>query len=97
MTTLAAGEGDLDQLFRALSDPTRRQMLTLLRNQPGLTTGQLAERVAGISRWAVMKHLAVLREANLIQTLDEGRRRRHYREPAQLALVRAWLEGESGS
>jgi DNA-binding transcriptional ArsR family regulator len=95
MTSIGSRDADLDQLLRALCDPTRRQILTLLRKQPGLTTGQLAERVAGISRWAVMKHLAVLRETGLVQTLDEGRRRRHYREAAQLARVRSWLDSEA--
>jgi DNA-binding transcriptional ArsR family regulator len=87
---------DLDVVLRAVSDPTRRQMLELLGAQPGMTTGQLAERVAGITRWGVIKHLAVLREAGLVQTLDEGRRRRHYRELAPLRLVERWLESELG-
>jgi DNA-binding transcriptional ArsR family regulator len=87
--------GDLDVLLRALADPNRRQIIHLLATQPGLTTGQLADRVAGITRWAVMKHLAVLREAGLLQTLDEGRRRRHYREAAALEPLRRWLEGQA--
>ncbi|HVM29904.1 MAG TPA: metalloregulator ArsR/SmtB family transcription factor [Candidatus Limnocylindrales bacterium] len=85
---------ELDGTLRAISDPTRRQILQLLGTQPGLTTGQLAERVGGISRWAVMKHLAVLRKAGLVQTLDEGRRRRHYRELPPLRAVERWLQQE---
>jgi DNA-binding transcriptional ArsR family regulator len=86
---------DLDAVARSIADPTRRQILSLLVAQPGLTTGQLAERVAGITRWGVMKHLAVLRDAGLVQTLDEGRRRRHYREAAPLAQLRQWLDTQA--
>jgi hypothetical protein len=39
-----------------------------------------------------MKHLAVLREAGMIQTLPEGRRRRHYRDPRALGPLLDWLE-----
>ncbi|HWH36322.1 MAG TPA: helix-turn-helix domain-containing protein [Candidatus Limnocylindrales bacterium] len=85
-------EPDLDRVLRAVADPTRRQVLALLDAQPGLTTGQLAARVPGITRWGVIKHIAVLREAGLVQTLDEGRRRRHYREVAALAPMRRWID-----
>jgi DNA-binding transcriptional ArsR family regulator len=83
---------DLDGTLRAIADPTRRQMLAMLGREPGLTTGQLADQITGISRWGVMKHLAVLRQAGLVHTFDEGRRRRHYREMAPLEPVREWLE-----
>jgi DNA-binding transcriptional ArsR family regulator len=59
--------------------------------EPGLTTAELAERRPRLTRWAVMKHLAVLRDAGLIQTLPEGRRRRHYRDARALAALTAWL------
>jgi DNA-binding transcriptional ArsR family regulator len=87
----------IDQVLRALSDPTRRSILDVLEQQAGLTTGQLAERIPSISRWGVMKHLAVLRSAGLVQTLDEGRRRRHYRELAPLRAVHAWIEQQLAS
>jgi DNA-binding transcriptional ArsR family regulator len=44
-----------------------------------------------MTRWAVMKHLAVLRGAELIQTLPQGRRRRHYRDERGLQPLRDWL------
>ena len=84
-------ERQLEDVLRALADPTRRRILELLAARPGLTTSQLAARSTGITRWGVMKHLAVLREAGLISTLAEGRRRRHYREPAPLEALRGWL------
>ncbi|HET7677955.1 MAG TPA: helix-turn-helix transcriptional regulator [Candidatus Limnocylindrales bacterium] len=85
-------DGRLDLLGHALADPTRRRLLRLLRESPGLTTGELAAAVPGLTRWAVMKHLDALRAAGLVQTLHEGRRRRHYRDPRGLDELFAWLE-----
>ena len=82
---------DLDRLLRALADPTRRRILRLLAQRPGMTTNEIAGRVAGMSRWGVMKHLALLSEAGLVQTLPEGRRRRHFREAAALKPLQDWL------
>jgi DNA-binding transcriptional ArsR family regulator len=82
---------DLDDVLHALADPTRRRIFELLGERPGLTTSQLADRIPSMTRWGVMKHLAALRDAGLLQTLPEGRRRRHYREPAALHLVGEWL------
>jgi DNA-binding transcriptional ArsR family regulator len=63
---------DLDRVWKALSDPTRRRILDLLRRMPRTTT-DIVERVPDLSRFGVMKHLAVLREAGLVQTREEGR------------------------
>jgi DNA-binding transcriptional ArsR family regulator len=82
---------ELDDILRALADPTRRRIFELLGERPGLTTSQLADRIPSMTRWGVMKHLAALRDADLLQTLPEGRRRRHFREPAALNLISAWL------
>ena len=81
----------LEVILRALSDATRRRLLELLAEQPGLSTSQLAARVPGITRWGVMKHLDVLRSAGLVQTLSQGRQRRHYREDAALDVLDRWL------
>lgn len=85
-------EERLDRAFQALSDGTRRLLLRELGRAPGLTTAQLTARRKRLTRWALMKHLAVLRDAGLIQTLPEGRRRRHYRDQRGLAAMRAWLD-----
>ena len=61
-----------------------------------MTTSEICERVPGMSRWGVMKHLGLLTEAGLIQTLPEGRRRRHFPEQGGLAPLRTWLEEEAG-
>jgi len=45
-----------------------------------------------MSRWGVIKHMAVLRDAGLIQTMATGRLRRHYAERAALAPLLEWLE-----
>ena len=63
---------DLDAVWKALADPTRRTILDLLRRRPQ-TTNEIVARIPSLSRFGVMKHLAVLREANLVQTRDEGR------------------------
>ena len=91
-----ANDPALDQIMRALADPTRRRVYGLLRSNAGLTTGQLTQRVPGMTRWGVMKHLSVLREAGLLQTLPEGRRRRHYVEHGVLEPLRRWLEENGG-
>lgn len=81
----------LDDVLGALADPTRRSIYRILGSTPGVTTGQLADATRGMTRWGVMKHLAVLRRAGLVQTLHDGRRRRHYSDGGRLALVREWL------
>jgi DNA-binding transcriptional ArsR family regulator len=63
---------DLDLTWKALADPTRRAILDLLRQGPRTTT-DIVEHVPELSRFGVMKHLAVLRAAGLVQTREEGR------------------------
>jgi len=84
-------EDRLDDILRALADPTRRRLLAILAAQPGLSTAELALHTKGMTRWGVMKHLAVLNHAGLIQTMPEGRRRRHFHEPQALDQLRRWL------
>jgi len=65
---------DLDHVWKALSDPTRREILDLLRDGPRPTT-EIVEQFPDLSRFGVMKHLDVLREAGFVKTRAEGRRR----------------------
>ncbi len=65
---------ELDAVWKALSDPTRRSILDLLREGPRTTTDIVAA-FPHLSRFGVMKHIDVLRAANLIQTREEGRQR----------------------
>ena len=95
---MATGDdGQLDEILRALADSTRRRMLRTLIYRPGLTTGQLAESVPGMTRWGVMKHLAVMRAAGLVQTFHDGRRRRHYEDRGSLAVLSEWLRQTGGA
>ena len=67
----------MDAVFKALSDPTRRQLLDTLRDRGGLTLTEL-EAGLGMTRFGVMKHLRVLEAANLVVTRREGRFKHHY-------------------
>ena len=64
----------LEAVWKALSDTTRREILDLLRSGPK-TTSEIVEEFPHLSRYGVMKHVDVLRDAHLINTRAEGRRR----------------------
>ncbi|GJM24179.1 MAG: hypothetical protein DHS20C16_05940 [Phycisphaerae bacterium] len=77
--------------WQALSDPTRRELLDLLRAGPR-TTGELCEPFE-VSRYAVMKHLAVLERAELIRVYRRGRQRFNELNAAPLkSAVDAWIQ-----
>jgi len=65
---------DLDQIWKALSDPTRRAILDLLR-KGSKTTTEIVDAFPDMTRFAVMKHIEVLRNAGLINTREDGRQR----------------------
>lgn len=65
---------ELDKVWKALSDPTRRTILDLLRGGPRSTT-DIVDAFPDMTRFAVMKHMDVLRDADLVITRSEGRRR----------------------
>jgi DNA-binding transcriptional ArsR family regulator len=65
---------ELDAVWKALSDPTRRAILDLLRHGPRTTT-DVVEAFPHLTRFGVMKHMDVLRGAGLVQTREEGRQR----------------------
>jgi DNA-binding transcriptional ArsR family regulator len=65
---------ETDHIWKALADETRRGILDFLRAGPRTTT-EIVEQFPGLTRFAVMKHLDVLRQAALVLTRDEGRRR----------------------
>jgi DNA-binding transcriptional ArsR family regulator len=81
---------DPDAVFRAISDPTRRQMLELLRERDR-TVLELAEPFR-MSQPAVSQHLAVLRESGLVTARREGRNRVYRIEPETLRCVNDWVE-----
>lgn len=61
-------------IWKALADPTRRNILNLLKKAPH-TTGEISLQFSDLSRFAVMKHLGVLEKANLITVKREGKYR----------------------
>jgi len=64
----------LDPVWKALSDPTRRAILDLLRDQPRTTTA-IVDAFPHLTRFGVMKHIEALRDAGLVKTREEGRQR----------------------
>jgi DNA-binding transcriptional ArsR family regulator len=75
VTKIAGRPADeLDLVWKALSDATRRAILDFLRDGPRTTT-EIVESFPHMTRFGVMKHLDVLREAQLVQTREAGRQR----------------------
>lgn len=77
---------DVEDVFRALADPTRRQLLDALFTQDGQTLGELEERFE-MTRFGVMKHLKLLEEAGLVVTKRRGRQKLHFLNPVPIRLV----------
>ncbi len=71
---MADDADSLDGVWKALSDSTRRRILDLLRAGPRTTT-QIVEAFPHLSRFGVMKHLDVLREAGLVHVREERRQK----------------------
>jgi uncharacterized protein YndB with AHSA1/START domain/DNA-binding transcriptional ArsR family regulator len=76
----------MDDVFRALADPTRRSLLDKLFKNDGLTLSALAAE-AKMTRFGVMKHLALLEQVGLIATRRRGREKLHYLNPIPIRLV----------
>ena len=76
---------DLDQVWKALADRTRRKILDLLKDGPK-TTGQLCEYFT-FSRYAVMKHLGILEKAELVIIERNGRKRFNYLNPIPIRRI----------
>jgi DNA-binding transcriptional ArsR family regulator len=76
----------MDEVFKALGDPTRRQLLDRLYERDGQTLSALESRLP-MSRFGVMKHLRVLEDARLVVTRRRGREKLHYLNPVPIRLV----------
>jgi DNA-binding transcriptional ArsR family regulator len=82
---------NLDPVFKALADESRRGLLDRLRARNGQTLGELCER-QDMTRQAVSKHLAILEEANLVVTVKRGREKLHYLNPVPIhAITERWI------
>ncbi len=83
---------DVDKVFKALADPTRRRLLDILRAHSGLTLGRLCMRL-DMTRQAVSQHLERLEDANLVATVRRGREKLHYLNPVPIHEIYArWIE-----
>src|SRR6476469_2350085 len=78
------------QTLGALADPTRRELLALLARGE-LAAGELADRFP-VSRPAISRHLRVLREAGLVHSRTDGKRRLDALDPQPLRELDDWLE-----
>jgi uncharacterized protein YndB with AHSA1/START domain/DNA-binding transcriptional ArsR family regulator len=76
----------MDEVFKALADPTRRNLLDELFEQDGQTLGALERRLP-MTRFGVMKHLKVLEHAGLVTTKRRGREKLHFLNPVPIRLV----------
>jgi uncharacterized protein YndB with AHSA1/START domain len=76
----------MDEVFKAVADPTRRSLLDELAREDGQTLGALQERFP-MTRFGVMKHLRVLEEAGLVVTRRRGREKLHFLNPVPIRLV----------
>lgn len=79
-------------LFSAIADPVRRDILALLVNRPA-AAGVVAEAFGDISRPAVSRHLRVLRETGLVRAETHGRRQVYAATIAPLGEVIDWIDG----
>jgi DNA-binding transcriptional ArsR family regulator len=81
----------VDEVFRALGDPSRRKLLDELYKSNGQTLNELCEDL-DMTRQAVTKHLALLEAANLVATVWRGREKLHYLNPAPLhEIYERWI------
>src|SRR6478735_3410387 len=76
----------MDEVFKALADPTRRALLDELFREDGQTLSALEEHFA-MTRFGVMKHLRVLEDAGLVVVRRRGREKLHFLNPVPIRLV----------
>jgi len=76
----------MDDVFKALADPTRRRLLDALFEKDGQTLSSLEQRLP-MTRFGVMKHLRVLEQAGLVVTKRRGREKLHLLNPVPIRLV----------
>jgi len=82
---------EMDAVFKALADPSRRQLLDRLHRSNGQTLTELCAHM-DMTRQAVTKHLGLLEKANLVGTVRRGRKKLHYLNPMPLhELYERWI------
>ena len=81
----------MDAVFKALADPSRRELLDRLYAENGQTLNDLCLRLS-MTRQAVSKHLAILEAANLVATVKRGREKLHYLNPVPIhEIADRWI------
>ena len=86
----------MDDVFKALADASRRELLDRLYAHNGQTLNELCARLAAsgasMTRQAVSKHLAILEGANLVATVRRGREKLHYLNPVPIhEIAERWI------
>jgi DNA-binding transcriptional ArsR family regulator len=85
-------DDELDGVFRALADPTRRFLLDLLFERDGRTLTELESELT-MTRFGVMKHLRVLEDAGLVVSRKAGREKHHFLNPVPIRLIHdRWID-----
>jgi DNA-binding transcriptional ArsR family regulator len=83
---------DLDKVFKALADPTRRSLLDQLHRDNGLTLTSLCKHM-DMTRQAVTQHLQILIDADLVAIVWQGREKLHYLNPVPLYEIQdRWID-----
>src|SRR6202046_3100756 len=77
---------DMDEVFRALADPTRRSLLDELFKEDGQSLSALEQRLP-MTRFGVMKHLKLLEQAGLVTTQKCGREKLHFLNPVPIRII----------
>ena len=86
-----ADRHDIDVLFKALADPTRRKLLDLLHAHDGRTLTELCDHL-DMTRQGVTQHLDLLEAANLVATVRRGREKLHFLNPVPLQeIYERWI------
>src|SRR3954462_13840520 len=78
---------DMDEVFKALADPSRRDLLDALYEEDSQTLSALQRRLPQMTRFGVMKHLRVLEEAGLLTTKRRGREKLHFLNAVPIRLI----------
>lgn len=80
-------DDELNLVFKALNDPSRRLLLDRLRRSDGQTLGELCVHLPEMTRYGVMNHLRVLADAGLVTAVTVGRRKHHYLNPVPIRTI----------
>src|SRR5258708_9548062 len=83
---------DMESVFKALADPSRRKLLDLLFERDGQTLTELAASLPAMTRFGVMKHLGLLEQAGLVTSRPAGPEKLHYLNAGPIPVVHPpWL------